>query len=174
MLYYNTNTVKITNVDIDKDLEQIFVNVESKENPENTFRLCAFYIRKKPLDFGTKQINKSSEKWNEEIKSTDTFIAIGDSNAYYHMNTDNDVIHIKSSSHTLNIRPYIHFIIRNGFKQMNPFGNFFHNSIDVCLVKSNQKIKIICFKEEESILTPGRTEKAHNPLTYYIYAPEEK
>ena len=44
--------------------------------------------------FGSKQLNESAIKWNEEIKSNNTSIAIGDSNAYYYMNENNDIINI--------------------------------------------------------------------------------
>lgn len=168
LVYYNSRTVKVTDIEVNIELQQIHCIVQSLEHPSLVFQLCAFYIH--PSEVGTQSIENSAKIWKGLINKNLPFVAVGDLNLYVFMDENNFVKDIQKTSHVRRIKTFKQFIMGKNFKQLNPFPNDFGNTIDVILVKdANNELEIETRKEKESALLKHRPkEKAHNPLLFFI------
>ena len=114
-VYYRKSKVELSNVEIRNDLEQIYCSVKSEQH-KLEFNLCAFYVRNSNEE-AKKILVESVKIWDKKIKEEKPFLAIGDNNLYYHMNSKQEVIEIDTNGTIYDFKEFRQFIIRNNFKQ---------------------------------------------------------
>lgn len=154
LIYYNTNTVEINNVEIKEDIEQIFCSVTLKNHTDFTFNLAAFYMQSRKKDIFEYQQKQMP------------FIAIGDLNMTVEIDQDKITKKLRSSG-TIEIS-FERMLVYNKVKQLNSVKNDTGGIIDVCFGANIDGLNVESNGNVERLFTFTKKEKFHEPVIYKI------
>lgn len=165
LLYYNKSRVEVSEEIIKNDSEQIYVTIQSKEEPRINFSLCAFYMRPYK-DIFTYQSQRLVDEWDIRFGNNTPLVGIGDLNLTVSTDINKRITNLVcKAGFGLDVE-FEQLIYYNKCLQHNDVLPRTRNIIDVCITKPDFPFDIHC--QGTQSLFDLKKEDFHEPLLYTL------